>query len=114
MSCVLHRGWAYRDLSITSKAKKDFTTLIELGDKCLGYGNRGGVWYDMNDFENALEDYKKGYQYCEDTLLLMNMMTHMYFFTDKRDSACIYYNKAILYDSSDFNPMIIRYCDSKK
>ena len=113
--CYLNRGFAYRELNRTELARDDFNKLINSQNDLyqhLGYVNRGGTYYDMRDYNLALNDYKKGLEYDSLNAKILNMVSHMYFATNKRDSGCYYYSKSLQFGITEFNPEIPKYCDS--
>ena len=115
-NCLLYRGYAYRNLSEYKKAKTDFTALLTspiIENKCNGYVNRGSIYYDEVKYRDAISNYKEALKFCVDSGSVMNMISHMYFAINKKDSGCIYYQKSIQLQESDWNPEIPKYCKKR-
>ena len=114
--CLYYRRDAYRHLSDYEKAKIDFSKLLatsESVNKCLGYMNRGSVYYDELRYIDALENYKEGLRFCTDSGTVMNMISHMYFAINKKDSGCVFYQKSLKVKETDWNPEIPKYCNER-
>ncbi len=113
--CFLYRGFSYREIEQSEEARADFTRLInsknDIG-KMVGYVNRGGTFYDQRKYELALKDYKKALEYEPQNETILNMVSHMCFATDYKDSGCYYYWESKKIADTEFNPEIPKYCDS--
>ncbi len=111
--CLFYRGVAYKDLKQYDKALEDFNNLISIDtSKPVGYANRASVYYLKNDYKSALRDFSIAYKF-DSSKILLNPISHMLFANGYKDSACIFFQKALAFGDTTFDISIKNYCGNK-
>ena len=113
-NCYLDRGIAYKKLGDYNNALKDFTSLTIINkNNFIGFANTAAIYYLKDDCENSLKYFLKAFELDTSRKNFYNPISHMLFFTGKKDEACTYYSMAMAAGYTEFNSEIVDYCKGK-